>query len=105
MSTRVEGATALILVTVHATPSAGPAHLMLSAREGPARGIWRYSLSDGKEHRIQYGRIAGMTSHVDVLRYAAGICRGAYAPGTVERGLLEQFAEADEGQSTAPGEP
>jgi hypothetical protein len=53
VSTRVEGATALILVTVHATLSAGPAHLMLSAREGPAPGTWRYSLSDGKEHRIQ----------------------------------------------------
>jgi hypothetical protein len=94
MSTRVEGATALILVTVHATLSAGPAHLMLSAREGPIRGTWRYSLSDGKEHRIQYGRIAGKTDHMDVLRYAAGICRDAYAPGTTERGLLEQFAES-----------
>jgi hypothetical protein len=36
MSTHVEGAMALVLVTVHATLSAGPAHLMLSAREGPA---------------------------------------------------------------------
>jgi hypothetical protein len=94
MSTRVEGATALILVTVHATLSAGLAHLTLSARDGPAPGTWRYSLSDGKEHRIQYGRIAGKTSHVNVLQYAAGICRDAYAPGTTERGLLEQFAES-----------
>ena len=86
---RVEGATALILVTVHATLSAGPAHLML-----PAPGTWRYSLSDGKEHRIQYGRIAGKTSHMDVLRYAADICRDAYAPGTTGRGLLQQFAES-----------
>jgi hypothetical protein len=67
---------------------------MLSAREGPARGTWRYSLSDGKEHRIQYGRIAGKTDHMDVLRYAAGMCRDAYAPGTTGRGLLEQFAES-----------
>jgi len=27
-----------------------------------------------------------------VLRYAAGICSAGYEPGTVERGLLEQFA-------------
>jgi hypothetical protein len=98
MSTRVEGGTVLILVTVHATLSAGPAHLMLSAREGPARGTWRYSLSDGKEHRIQYGRIAGKTDHMDVLKYAAGRCRDAYAPGTTERRLLEQFAESGDDQ-------
>jgi hypothetical protein len=46
VSTRVEGATAFILVTVHASVTAGPAHLMLSAREGPAPGPWRHSLSD-----------------------------------------------------------
>jgi hypothetical protein len=98
VSTRVEGATALILVTVHATLSAGPAHLMLSAREGPAPGTWRYSLSDGKEHRIQYRRIAGEADHTALLRYAAGMCRDAYAPGTTERGLLEQFAESGDDQ-------
>jgi hypothetical protein len=32
MSTRVEGATVLITVTAHAMLSAGPAHLVLSAR-------------------------------------------------------------------------
>lgn len=95
MSTRVEGGTVLIMVTVHATLDAGPAHLILFAREGPASGTWRYSLSDGKEHRIQYGRIAGKTDHMEVLRYAAGMCRDAYQPGTTERGLLEQFAAGD----------
>ncbi len=61
MSTRVEGATVLILVTVHATLSAGMAHLSLSAREGPAPGTWRYNLGDGTDSRVQYGRVAGMT--------------------------------------------
>jgi hypothetical protein len=81
MSTRVEGATVLITVTAHATLSAGPVHLVLSAREGPAPGTWRYNLADGKDNRIQYGRVAGKTNHMDVLRYAAGICRDAYEPG------------------------
>jgi hypothetical protein len=36
-----------------------------------------------------------MTSHMDVLRYAAGICAAGYRPGTIERGLLEQFAASD----------
>ena len=38
MSTRVEGAMVMVLMTVHATLSAGPVHLVLSAREGPAPG-------------------------------------------------------------------
>jgi hypothetical protein len=83
------------MVTVHATPDVGPAYPALFAREGPASGTWRYSLNDGKEHRIQYGRLIGKTDHVDVLRYAAGICRDAYQPGTTERGLIEQFAARD----------
>ena len=103
MSTRVEGATVLITVTAHAALSAGPAHLMLSAREGPAAGTWRYNLADGKDNRIQYGRIAGKNNHMDVLRYAAGICRDAYQPGTTERGLLEQFAETGQHQRPDPG--
>jgi hypothetical protein len=102
MSTRVEGGTVLIMVTAHATLSAGQAHLMLSAREGPAPGTWRYNLGDGKNSRIQYGRVAGITGHMDVLRYAAGICRDAYEPGTIERGLLEQFAETGEHQCPGP---
>jgi hypothetical protein len=95
MSTRVDGATVLITVTAHATLSAGPVHLTLSAREGPAPGTWRYNLTDGMDHRAASGRIAGMTNHMDVLRYAAGISAAGYEPGTAERGLLEQFAAAD----------
>jgi hypothetical protein len=95
MSTCVEGATIQVTVTVRATLSAGPVHLTLSAREGPAPGTWRYNLTDGPDHRAAGGRIAGMTDHLDVLRYAAGICSAGYGPGTVERGLLEQFAADD----------
>jgi hypothetical protein len=35
---------------------------------------------------------------MDVLRYAASICRDAYERGTAESGLLELFAESEEGQ-------
>ena len=95
MSTRVEGATLVITMTVHAMLSAGPVHLSLSAREGPAPRLWRYNLNDGTDNRAATGRVAGMTDHMDVLRYAAGICAAGYEPGTVERGLLEQFAAGD----------
>jgi hypothetical protein len=92
VSADVEGATAVILVTVRAALSAGAVRLSLSAREGPA-GTWRYTLSDGRENRIQYGRITGKPGHLEVLRYAAATCKAVYEPGTVERRLLEQFAE------------
>ena len=97
MSTRVEGATIQVMVTVRATLSVGPVHLSLSAREGPVPGTWQYNLTDGADHRAAGGRVAGMTDHTAVLRYAAGICSAGYEPGTVERGLLEQFAAADMG--------
>jgi hypothetical protein len=102
VSTRVEGGTTLIMVTVHATLDAGPAHLVLFIREGPTPGTWRYNLSDAADRRIQCGRIAGKTDHMDVLRYAADRCRDAYEPGTTERGLLEQFAESCGVQHTNP---
>jgi hypothetical protein len=92
MSTRVEGAAVLVTVAARAALSAGTVHLTLSAREGPAPGTWRYNLTDGADHRAAGGRIAGMTDHMDVLRYAAGVSAAGYEPGTAERGLLEQFA-------------
>lgn len=95
MSTRVEGAAVLVLVSVHVTLSAGQVHLTLNVREGPAPGMWRYNLADGTAHSTATGRIAGMTGHMDVLRHTASICAAGYEPGTIERGLLEQFA-ADE---------
>jgi hypothetical protein len=102
MSTRVEGATVQIMVTAHATLSAGPVHLMLSAREGPAPRTWRYNLGDGQNSRIQYGRVAGKADHMEVLRYAAVMCRDVYEPGTIERGLLEQFAGTGEHEHPWP---
>lgn len=95
MSTRVEGGTVLVMVSACATLSAGSAHLSLWAREGPAPGTWRFNLGDGTDRRAQYGRVAGMTDYMDVLRYAAGVCAAGYQPGTIERGLLEQFAADD----------
>ena len=89
MSTRVDGATVLVVVSARATLSAGPVHLALSALEGPAPGTWRYNLNDGTSNRAAYGRVAGKTDHMDVLRYAAGICAAGYQPGTAERGLLD----------------
>jgi hypothetical protein len=99
VSTRVDGATVHITMTVHATLSAGPVHLSLSAREGPAPGTWRYNLNDGTDNRAATGRVAGLAGHMAVLRYAAGIGAAGYQPGTVERGLLEQFAA---GQAAEP---
>ena len=95
MSTRAEGSAVLVTVAAHATLSAGSVHLTLSARESPAPGTWRYNLTDGLDHRAAGGRVAGMSDHMDVLRYAAGICAAGYEPGTIERGLLEQFAADD----------
>ena len=45
--------------------------------------------------RTQYGRVAGITDHMDVLKYAAGVRAASYQPGTIERGPLEQFAAGD----------
>jgi hypothetical protein len=96
VSTRVDSATVLITMTVHATLSAGPVHLSLSAREGPAPRTWRYNLNDGTDNRAATGRVAGLDGYMDVLRYAAGVSAAGYQPGTLERGLLEQFAAIQE---------
>ena len=82
----------LVLVSAHGTLSAGPVHMALSASEGPAPGTWRYNLHDGQHNRAAYSRVAGKAGHMDVLRYAAGICAAGYQPGIAERALLEQFA-------------
>ena len=102
MSTRVEGGTALIVITAYATLSAGHVRLSLSAREDPASGTWRYNLGDGMDNRAHYGRVAGIIGHVDALRHAARVCAAGYEPGTLERGLLEQFAETGEYQRAHP---
>ena len=92
MSTRVDGATITVTVSACATLSAGTVRMSLTARQGPAPGIWQYILTDGRDNRAGRGRVAGKTGHLDVLRCAAGICAAGYQPGTIERGLLEQFA-------------
>jgi hypothetical protein len=92
LSTRVEGAAVRVMITARATLSAASVHLSLYAREDLVPGTWRYNLTDGPDNRAAAGRIAGMTDHMDVLRYAAGIGAAGYEPGTIERGLLEQFA-------------
>jgi len=80
VSTRVEGATVLILASARATLSAGTVHLSLAVSEGPAPSTWRYNLADGAGHRAANGRIAGLPGHLDALRYAAGICVAGYHP-------------------------
>jgi hypothetical protein len=82
----------LVLVSARVTLSAGAVRMALSASEGPAPGTWRYNLHDGQHNRAAYGRVAGKAGHMDVLRYAAGICAAGYQLGTAERGLLEEFA-------------
>jgi hypothetical protein len=94
VSTRVDGAKVTVTVSACATLSAGTVHMSLTAREGPLPGIWQYNLNDGTDNCAGRGRIAGKTGHLGVLRYAAGVCAAGYPPGTLERGLLEQFAAA-----------
>jgi len=93
MSAHAGGGTILIVVTARAILSAGTSHLSLSARESRTPGTWSYTLGDGTDARAQFGRVAGMTDHMRVLRYAADVCAAGYQPGTTERELLEQFAD------------
>jgi hypothetical protein len=99
MNTRVEGGSVRITVTAHATLSAGPLCLTLVAREGPTPGTWHYGVTDSAVRRPQYGQVAAMTSHLDVLRYAAAVCAAGCQPGTIERRLLV-FAATGEHQRT-----
>lgn len=92
MSTRVDGGVVTVTVSACAILSAGTVRMSLTAREGPVAGTWLYNLNDGRDNRAGRGRIAGKTEHMDVLRYAARVCAAGYQPGTLERGLLEQFA-------------
>jgi hypothetical protein len=96
MSTRVDGAAPpLILLTAKATLAAGPACLMLTVIEESA-DLWRYTLSAPQNSRIAYGKII-VPGHMAALRRAAEICAGGYRPGSIERGLLEQFAADNAG--------
>jgi hypothetical protein len=92
VSTRVDGAEPpVILITAKATLAAGPACLMLTVTEATAN-LWRYNLSEKNNSRLAYGKII-VPGHLAALRRAAQICADGYQPGTIERGLLDTFAQ------------
>ena len=96
MSTRVDGAAPpVILLTAKATLAAGAACLMLTITED-SPNLRRYNLSERQNSRIAYGKII-VPGHMAALRRAAEICAGGYQPGSIERGLLEQFAADNAG--------
>jgi hypothetical protein len=96
MSTRVDGAAPpVILLTAKATLPAGPVCLMLTVIEESA-DLWRYNLSERQNSRIAYGKII-VPGHMAALRRAAEICADGYQPGSIERGLLKQFAADNTG--------
>ena len=94
MSTRVDGARTLVLVIARATLSAGPVHLTLfrKGRPRPRNLAVQPHRRPGPPRCLRAHR--RKDDHLDVLRYAAGICAASYQPGTTERGLLEQFVAA-----------
>ena len=55
-------------------------------------GLWRYNLSKRKNSCLACSKII-VPGHVAALRRAAQICADGYQPGTIERGLLDAFAQ------------
>jgi hypothetical protein len=91
VSTRVNGAApAVIAITAKATLAAGTACLCLTVIQDSG-DLWRYNLSEQQNSRVAYGKII-VPGHLAALRRAAEICADGYQPGSIERGLLEQFA-------------
>jgi hypothetical protein len=92
VSTRVDGAEApVILITAKATLAAGTACLTLTVTE-ESSNLWRYNLSEKNNSRLAYGKTI-VPGHLAALQRAAQICAGGYQPGTIERGLLDAFAQ------------
>jgi hypothetical protein len=92
LSTRVEGAEPpVILITAKATLAAGTACLCLTVTQ-ESGNLWRYNLSEQKNSRLAYGKII-VPGHMAALRRAAEICADGYQPGSIERGLLDAFAQ------------
>ena len=63
-------------------------------RPAGKRNLWRYNLSElslQKHSHLAYGKII-MPGHMAALRRAAEICADGYQPGSIKRGMLEQFA-------------
>jgi hypothetical protein len=90
VSTRVEGAEPAV-ITAKATMAVKTACLMLTVPE-ESGNLWRYNLSGQNDSRLVYGKII-VPGHMAALRRAAEICAGGYQPGSVERGLLDAFAQ------------
>ena len=99
MSTRVEGAEPpVIVITAKANLVAGATCLVLTVWQGNGN-LWRYNLSEQTEprnSRLAFGKVI-VAGHMAALRRAAEICVGGYQPGSLERGLLEQFADGHTG--------
>jgi hypothetical protein len=92
VSTRVEGATPLVIViTAKATMAAGTACLCLTVIQ-ESGDLWRYNLSEQNNNRLAYGKIIA-PAHMAALRRAAEICADGYRPGSIERRLLGGFAQ------------
>lgn len=84
--TRIEGA-APALVRISAKTELGAA-MRLTVTEEPD-GLWKYILS----HPTPAASPAGESRREITSRRAADILAEGFAPGTVERGLLETFAK------------
>ncbi len=57
--------------------------------------LWRYNLSaqtEPRNSRLAFGKVI-VAGHMAALRWAAEICADGYQPGSLERDLLEQFAD------------
>ena len=92
MSTRVQGAEpSVILITAKATLAGGAVYLCLTVTQ-EGGDLWRYNLSEQNNSRIAYGKII-VPGHMAALRRAAEICANGYQPGSIERGLLDAFAQ------------
>ena len=92
MSTRVKGAEPpVILITAKATLAAGTTCLCLTVTQ-ESGNLWRYNLSEQKNSRLAYGKII-VPGHLAALRRAAEICADGYQLGSIERGLLDTFAQ------------
>jgi hypothetical protein len=99
VSTRLEGAEPpVVVITAKANLVAGAMCLVLTVWQENGN-LWRYNLSEQTEprnSRLAFGKVI-VAGYMAALRRAAEICAGGYLPGSLERGLLEQFADGHAG--------
>jgi len=98
MSTRVKGAMPpLIRIQATANLAVGAVGFIITVKE-LGDGFWSYNVSEAVEgvrnNRAGFGRLSA-TGHLAALRQAAGILAIGYPAATVERGLLEEFAQGE----------